>query len=124
MGESKQVCLPESTSQSVVGDKGSGLKKGPNSWVSLKPIFNFTLILNVKGSKRRKTDVIGSKHITGIQLALEGRVAKRQKSLTMVLSLVPSLFREPPLCSVPLSGADRQGEACWLIGTDRGELYD
>ena len=42
----------------------------------------------------------------------------RAKGPSYPVALAVSLvfFREAPLCSVPLSGADRQGVACWSIG--------
>lgn len=65
LGDSKQVRLSESTRRGAAGDKGSGLMKGANWRVSVKPIFNFTLIWKVKGSKLVRKSVTGSKHIEG-----------------------------------------------------------
>lgn len=70
LGDSKQVYLSESTRRGAAGDKGSGLKKAANWWVSLKPIFNFTLIWEVKGSKLVRKSMIGSKHIAGNHYAV------------------------------------------------------
>lgn len=58
-----------------------------------------------------------------MQLAWEGKEAKG-KYPSLVALRVSLAFREAPLCSVPLSGADRQGVACWCMGTARRESVD
>lgn len=52
-------------------------------------------------------------------VSLGGKRSKGQRSLTLVALRVSLTFREAPLCSVPLSEADRQGVARWCMGTAR-----
>lgn len=70
LGDSRQVCLSESTCLGAAGDKGSELKEVANWWVSVKPISNFTLIWKVRACKFFRKAVIRSEHIKGNHYAV------------------------------------------------------
>ena len=53
-------CLSGSAHQGAAGDKGSELKKVANWWLALKPIYNFTQIWRVTGSKLFRKGDVGS----------------------------------------------------------------
>lgn len=80
---SKSVCR-KARCPGAAGDKGSGLRKGVNWWVSLRPIFNFTRIWKVKGSELVSEKVTGWKYIEGNHSAvsLGGEGGSRQRPLT------------------------------------------
>lgn len=76
----QSASLPESTCQGAAGDKGSGVRKVVHWRVSLKPIFNFTLIRKAKGSELVRKNATGWKCMEGNHSAWEGKEALGQSS--------------------------------------------
>lgn len=115
---SKFVCQKAHARVQLEGDKGSEPVKVANWWLSLKPIFNFTQIWKVNGSKLFRKGALGLNRMKGNHYAVSlGRVLRAKGPLPLVAFGVSLIFREALLGSVPLSGADRQGVACWCIWT-------
>lgn len=60
--------------------------------------------------------VIGARRVKAISMLEWERELRGRGPLPGGAGRLPC-FGEPSLCSVPLSGSDRQGVACWCLGT-------